>query len=251
MNKSFENLYTMLAALSNGAYGTFLKAAHTFAMDDNAAIGEAAGKEAAKLLELMDSYKEPVLPFENVSAEDINSRIRTLGNLYGHILWTNQMTGTDEDCAIIVHHDPETYMGYSEEDIRNISRENSQENRDIMEKELATIDAAPVIIAGTIKCLYGLRPVLALFSSLDAVFRVFTGNKCTLYVKNGHLRAQNVHNDGADEYIVCTLKEGASYEVIEMLYQGKDHIIDRVEDDPCVESFVPVLNKHFGWEDPV
>lgn len=221
--ESFENLYPAIQAIADGKPLGFVG-------------GEAARKEAAVMLQLMDGYVEPVLPFGDVTDEQIEEAFRKQEEKYGFVIWSNQMAGTDEDCARIARDETEIYLGYSEDEMRQISYENCSDEMDILRTELGMINVPGAVIEGSVGRWNGPVPVRAFMGSLPEILRVFTGDGCTLYIKDGLLKAENVHHDGTDLFTIWLLKEGADQE-------ERGSVLSREE----LESPVPALDKHFGW----
>lgn len=198
-------------------------------------------KEAEKLLELMDGYKEPVLPFQHVTDEQIEKVTDSLKEQYGFIVWSCLFAGSDEECANIVRNDPDYYLGYSEEDVRLISINSNNEDRVYLMDEFSKIPINGLIITGTVGRWNGTVPAWGVKESLNDLFAVFCGN-CDpiLYIKDGQLKAEVHHHDGVNNYVFYTCKEDVDPQSLEYM--------EHPEDSGELKSLVPVLAEHFNWK---
>lgn len=199
--------------------------------------GEDLRSQAQKAMEMLDAYKEPELPFKGITSEQIIREQQYMNDRYGFVVWSNRMAGTDEDCADRVENDPDYFLGMSEDEVRQISYDACTEDRDFLKDEFDSIQVNGILIYGTIGRWDGAKPGFKTVKTLRDIFGIFTGDDCTLYIKDGELRAENCHHDGTDCFTIRTFKEGVDPE--------KFCYIDAVQLD--TESLVPMLNKHFGW----
>lgn len=232
---SFKYLYPVIKAATEGT-DKFMSAA-LGSLDIKSEKG--FREEAEKLVAFMDSYVEPELPFGDVSTEQIEKAFADHESKYGFIVWSNQMAGTEEDCAERVKNDPENYLGWSEEDVRQASYESYSEDLDIIKNEMDSISVNHILIYGTFGRWDGAKPACVIKDSLLPLFELFTGDGCTLYIKDGNLHVENVHHDGTDKFTIYTFRDSLDVEDARWESQ-KDVLRDTV-------SLVPVLDKHFGW----
>lgn len=202
--------------------------------------GDALREQARQVCRILDSYREPVLPFKDVTQEEINREDRRLMDRYGFVIWTNSQAGTDVDCARRVKDDPEYFLGMPEDEVRRMSIEANEEDRDILLTEFGSVSTNSILVIGTVGHWTGRKSVHTAMGALGEVFRLLTGDECTLYVRDGDLQAENVHHDGTDYFTIRMFKDGADPE---MFVPG--HTV--VEE---TESLVPVLASHFGWSVP-
>lgn len=218
--ESFKNLSMFLTILAGDI--TDMSPAICMLNDmDKAELKE----EAGKVLDLMDNYKEPVLPFANVTQEQIRKTYADLEEKYEFVVWSNSIAGSDEDCANYVRTDPDYFLGMSEDEVRSIALAYNADDRETIRKELADMDTDDILITGTLGRWNGPRPVSKIITNPSEIFSVFNGgDECTLYIKNGDLLAENVHHDGTDRFKF------------------------QIQTDGGYESIVPVMDRHFGWE---
>ena len=200
-------------------------------------LGDALRSQAETVMGLMKAYKEPKLPFAGITSEQIAREQQRMNDQYGFVVWSNRMAGTDEDCAGRVENDPDYFLGMSEDAVRQISEEACAEDRDILRDEFANIWVNGVLIYGTVKRWNGEKAVFKIVKKLRDIFSIFTGDYCTLYIKDGELKAESCHHDGTDHFTIRTFKEDIDPEVFCQA--------DTVETD--TESLVSILSKHFGW----
>lgn len=233
----FPELYSMLELIVKSKNDTVDVIIERLARDFS---GKSLRSQAEKVMELMDAYEEPTLPFADVTSEQITEKQQHMNDRYGFVVWSNRTAGTDEDCADLVKNDPDYYLGMSEDVVRQISYEACMEEQDILKNEFDSIGVNKVLIFGIIGRWDGAKAAFKVADKLRDVFRVFTDNYATLYIKNGELRAENVHHDGTDSFIIRTFKEDVDPDEFYRLDS------DTIEAD--TESLVPVLNKHFGWK---
>lgn len=234
--ESFRYLYPVIMAATEGT-DKFISAA-LGSIDIKSEKG--FKEEAEKLIAFMDSYVEPELPFRHVTTEQIEKAFAEHEERYGFVIWSNRMAGTDEDCAERVKNDPDSYLGWSEENVRQVSYESYSEDLDIIKNEMDSIGIEHILIYGTFGRWDGPKPVCVVRGSLLDLFELFTGDDCTLYIKDGQLNVENVHHDGTDRFTIYGFRKGVDVEEAQWESQ-KDVLRDTV-------SLVPVLNKHFGWE---
>lgn len=236
--ESFKYLYPMIQAALEGP-DRFMSAA-VGAL--NVKSEKAFKEEAEKLIQFMDSYKEPELPFKDITTEQIEKAIKDHENHYGFVVWSNKMAGSDEDCAERVKNDPDNYLGWSEDDVRTVSYEANAEERDIMKAELDSIDVNHILIYGTFGRWDGAKPACVIKDSIVDAFELFTGDDCTMYINDGQLRVENAHHDGTDRFSIYTFREDVDVE--EKCWETQQEVLKDTM------SLVPILVKHFGWTLP-
>lgn len=237
--ESFKNLYPLIEQMAKGQ-GMLETISHI----SNAMMSIAPAQlkeEAKKALGLMDAYKPPVLPFQHIDPDAMKKEYERLEENYSFVIWNSFIAGTNEACADIVHSDPEQYLGWTEEDVRQVSIEANNEDLENLKAEFESIPINGLIVTGSVERWDGRRPAFGVRSSLEDIFEVFTDmDDGILYIKDGQLRADAGHHDGTNSYVFYTCKEGIDPE--DICYgdiEGKH---------PNLESLVPVLSKHFGWE---
>lgn len=234
--ESFENLYPIIDAIAHNKGGSLIKAVENL-------VGVKADilkEQAEKILNFMEGYTEPVLPFKDVTREQIQKSYDTLKKQYGFVIWSNRLADTDEACADIVQNNPDEYLGYSEDDMRLIANEFNNEEKESLKAEFDQISINGLIVTGTIARWDGQKPAFGIRDSLNNIFDTFTGNEYTLYIQDGQLKGENIHHDGTDHYTFYTCKEGMDPESI--------CYIERIDTRADIESLVPILSKHFGWK---
>ena len=232
--ESFQYLYPVLTALIDNT-DNWLISADTILKDTNA---DELREEAEKVLAMIDNYKEPELPFKNVTQEDIDKAFTGMDERYGFVIWSNYLAGSDEDCAARVKDDPDYYIGLSEDMVRQMSYESYSEDRDILKEAFAMFEG-PILITGTVGRWDGKRPVFTVKQELNDIWSVFTGNTCTLYIKDDMLKAENCHHDGTDSFDVYMFKKDFDPEADECT--TKNDVLKGAI------SAVPILNKCFRW----
>lgn len=200
--------------------------------------GDALRCQAETAMELLDAYKKPELPFQGITSEQIIREDARMHKCYGFVLWSNQMAGTDEDCASRVEDDPDYFMGMTEDEVRQISYAAYDEDREIMHDELDKAVDGPVLVFGKVGRWDGPKAVFKTLPHLSDVFSLFTGDQFTLYIEKEELKAENVHHDGTDRFTVHKFKEGFDPETF--------YLMDQVGVD--TESLVPDLDRYFGWK---
>lgn len=233
--ESFKNLYSIISALSNKDI-TLLDAITNVLISSES---EVVSEEAEKLLELMDSYKEPTVPFTEITQKQIDQQFENFEKSYGFVIWSNVLAGSDEDCARMVNDDPDYFLGMTEEDVRTMSIESNEEDREILIDEFNAMNINGILITGTIGRWCGSQPVFMIRRHLSEIFRALSGDTCTLYIKDGQLRAKCYHHDGENHYTIYTFKKGFGPDEFE--YESKEKMLEQTE------SLVPVLDKSFGW----
>ena len=199
-------------------------------------------EEAVKVLNMMDDYKEPVPPFQHITKEQAQKAFDDLEKQYGFVIWSTLLAGTDEACVDMVQSDPDYYLEYSEDAIRQLTIEANNEECEFLMEEFAKISVNSLVVTGTIARWDGPKPAFGIRKSLKDLFEAFTGNGCVLYIKDGELRGENHHHDGIDYYTFYTCKKGVNPEFTRFRYIDQKSISDDVE------SLVPALVKHFGWK---
>ena len=93
--------------------------------------------EARNAVPVLESYVEPVLPFRDVTEEQIEKEREYVNRQYGFVIWSDALYGTDEDCACRVNEDPEQFLGMSEDEVRQISFEAGQDDLNLLKGEQA------------------------------------------------------------------------------------------------------------------
>lgn len=233
--ESFKYIYPIIKAALEGPDSFVAEAVKALDVKSERAFIE----EAEKLIGLMESYKEPELPFAGISAEQIEKAFADHNARYGFVIWSNQMAGTEEDCADRVKADPDSYLGWSEEEVRQACYESCSEDRDIVKSTMSTMGISHILIYGALGRWDGPKAVCSVRHSILDVFDAFTGDGCTLYIQDGHLKIENAHHDGVDHFTVYGFREGLDVENAQ--WETKEDVLrDTV-------SLVPALDKHFGW----
>lgn len=199
---------------------------------------EGREKEAEILLKLMDAYEPPKLPFGYITDEEIKKAWEDLKEQYGFVVWSDLLAGSDEDCADLARNNPETYLGYSEDEIREVSMQANHDEMGDLKEQFHMIDINGLIIIGTIGRWDGKYPVSKRAKSLADVFSVFTEEDGILYVKDGQLKAEVRHHDGRNYYTFYTCRKGIDLDEVSEL---------KPQD---MESLVPLLADYFGWTLP-
>lgn len=194
-------------------------------------------EEAVIILDLMEQFEPPVIPFQDVTEEQIQRARKELEDRYGFIVWTNVLAGTDEDCAAIVKNDPDAYLGCSETAVREISMEQNREDFENLKMEMDRIDINGLVISGSIGRWNGKHRVVTVRESMSGLFDAMTGEDLILYIKDGQLRAEARHHDGRNHFAFYTFRNGVDP-------NAADPKAERAE----WESLVPILKREFGWE---
>ena len=195
--------------------------------------------EARNAVPVLESYVEPVLPFRDVTEEQIEKEREYINRQYGFVIWSDALYGTDEDCACRVNEDPEQFLGMSEDEVRQISFEAGQDDLNLLKGEMLNAYGASVIVIGTIGRWNGTRQGWKLCTDIRDAFGIFTGDQCTVYLKDGEIRMENVHHDGTDSFMVRKMKPDVDIEDLD------EHCTDCIMD--VTESLVPVMCSYFGW----
>ena len=227
----FSELYSLLKRITDSENDPV---SVTIAESSCELPGEALRSQVKTVMGLMEAYEKPKLPFVGITSEQIAREQQRMNDQYGFVVWSNQMAGTDEDCADRVEDDPDYFLGMSEDEVRQISIEACVEDRDTLKDEFDNIRVNGILIYGSVGSWDGRKVAFKVGEALRDIFNVFTGDYGTLYIKGGELRAENCHHDGTDHFTIRTFKEGVD-----------PNAFDSMSD---TESLVPALNKHFGWK---
>lgn len=195
--------------------------------------------EARKAVPVLESYVEPVLPFRDVTEEQIEKERESIDRQYGFVIWSDALYSTDEDCARRVNEDPEQFLGMSEDEVRQMSFEAGQEDLDLLKGEMLNAYGASVVVIGTIGRWNGTMQCWKFCTDIRDAFGALTGDQCTVYLKDGEIRMENVHHDGTDSFMVRRIKPGVDLDDLE------DRCTDCVMD--ATESLASAMCSYFGW----
>lgn len=232
--ESFKNLYPVLQALADGPDDSL----HTAVWLLGKADRESLKNESQTVLGMLDNYEEPKLPFADVTKGQVDKAFKDLEDTYGFVVWSNELAGSDEDCAARVNDDPDYFLGMAEDIVRQISYEAYAEDRDLLKGELDKAYAGPILVIGAIGRWDGHKGVYAVKRHLSDIFSVFYGDVNALYIKDNMLRAENSHHDGTDSFSVYIFKDGFDPYTAE----NKEALMAQAV------SVVPALDKYFGWK---
>ena len=230
----FPNVYDLLSVLIS-TDNRYLELKNRLDRMDMEMLKE----EAQKVLELMDQYKEPELPFKDITAEEISKAFVDLDQRHRFVVWSNMLAGSDADCANRVKADPDYFLGMTEDEVREISQEAYTEDLELIKEEFKKLEIGYILITGTVGRWDGPKPVCSVKPDLNSIFQLFTGDISTLYIEDGQLKIENCHHDGTDRFEVFMFESGFNPKSLELTNYGKIR--------QKAVSIVPALNKHFGW----
>ena len=201
---------------------------------------DALSAQAANAVPILEAQKEPGLPFRHVTREQMEARTKRLEEQYGFCIWSSGEYGTDEDCADRVDSDPDSFLGLSEGVVQEIAMEACWDDLDCLKGELLEAYGASVVAVGTVGHwtgpIQGFKPC----TDIRDAFGLLTGDCCTVYLKDGELRMENVHHDGTDTFMIRKFKGDADFDMLD----GASH--DKILE--MTESLLPDMCRYFGWE---
>lgn len=209
--------------------------------------------EARKALEILDEWIQPVLPFGNVSDEEITKAEEQLKDRYEHPLIISQEYGTDTDCRRRVNDDPDTFLGMSEDQVRNIAYGAYDEDLDIIMNELQHAVPCRIVVIGYVERWNCIKPVSRTLSDIIDILLLNNGDDMALFVKDGHLRMEVDHHDGTNKYVVYKVRDDAEeFDDNELINESTWHDNDVKLSDKgtrYLESAGADLAAYFGWQD--
>lgn len=229
--ENFEHVYPVIEAIFNSRPDAVIQTAE-------------AAAEAAVLLELMDAYEEPVLPFCYITEKQIDDQDNHMKNKYGFVVWSDQVACTDETCARLARDNPELYVGYSEDEMRRVAMSDNDDELTDIKTELENIPVNGVLVSGDVEKWSGVRPAFAVLKNLGGIFEGLKGDQVTLYISEGEFRAEVAHHDGTNDFVFHTFVDG--YDPEDFTFE--DLMAKGPKYRAYVKSLVPALKKYFGWK---
>lgn len=209
--------------------------------------------EARKALEILDEWVQPVLPFGNISDEDITKAEEQLKSRYEHPLIVSQEYGTDTDCRRRVNDDPDTFLGMSEEQVRELAYDAYDEDLDIIMNELRYAIPGRVAVIGYVERWNCIKPVSRSLNDITDILQLNNGDDMALFVKDGHLRMEVGHHDGTNKYVIYKVRDDAEeFDDSELISENVWHDHDVKLSDKgsrYLESVGTDLAAYFGWQD--
>lgn len=100
----FSELYSLLKRITDSENDPV---SVTIAESSCELPGKALRSQVKTVMGLMEAYEKPKLPFVGITSEQIAREQQRMNDQYGFVVWSNQMAGTDEDCADRVEDDPD------------------------------------------------------------------------------------------------------------------------------------------------
>lgn len=231
VEENFKNLYPVLNAIAREGHGDTIK----FSITDEMA------KEAEKVLEILDEWEPPVLPFGNVTEEDIEKARKSLEEHYGIPLIVSSEYGTDEDCKQRVDGDPDYFLGIAEEDVRNIAYEAFGEDLDIIINELGKAVPGRVAVIGYVKRWNGYVSVNTVRDSITDIRQLNNGDDFAIFIKDGNLKVETGHHDGTNSYTVYKLIKDTDDDQ----FADKDGVLNE-HGKECLASLAPDIIAELG-----
>lgn len=256
----FNQLYPILSAIARGQMKYAATILKNMDKKDPCACGikETAAKEAVTILSFMDGYEQPPeLPFVDVTPEQIRMLHDELKDEYGFIIWTNRFIESDELCAELARSKPETYLGHSEDEMRDEMYDCRAKEWMTVKDTFESIYTNGLIITNEIiregadvqvfKIWNGLENICSLWNNEEFNLYRKDGNwqneEFTLYIKDGQLQAEHRHYDGVTHFVFYTCLEGRDPEDLKaQLLHGKDLLTIWYDD---LDSLVPFLDGQF------
>lgn len=231
VEENFKNLYPVLNAIAREGHGDTIK----FSITDEMA------EEAGKVLAILDEWEPPVLPFGNVTEEDIEKARKSLEERYDIPLIVSSEYGTDEDCKQRVDSDPDYFLGIAEEDVRNIAYGAFDEDLNILFNALSSAFSGQVVVIGYIERWDGRQLVHRIVDSITDIRQLNNGDDFAIFIKDGNLKVETGHHDGTNSYTVYKfVKDMGHY-----FFARDDGTLNRYG-RKCLASLVPDIAAELG-----
>lgn len=231
VEENFKNLYPVLSAIVKESHADTIR----FAVTDEVA------EEARKILEILDAWEPPVLPFGNVTEEDIEKSRKMLKERYGTPLIVSSEYGTDEDCKQRVDGDPDYFLGMTEEDVRHIAYEAFNEDLDIIMGELGKVVPGRVAVIGYVERWNGHVLVNKTLDSITDIRQLNNGDDFAIFIKDGDLKVETGHHDGTNSYTVYKLIKDTDDDQ----FADKDGVLNE-HGKECLASLAPDIIAELG-----